>query len=115
MSINAINLDPSMVSRLTEDPALYVEVPYLVPMKDTALMIHKKLPRGCSGCHKGARAKAWASLTNAFGRLTIDEAKKTPNGLHRLRNYIQRRFALKPGTPITLQYTENGKDSVLNL
>jgi len=113
--MTSVNLDANMVSRLTEDPALYVEVPFLTPMKGTALSIHRKLPRHCKACHKGARTRAMNALSNAFGRLVVDESKRDPNGLPKLRFYVTRRFALKPGTPITLQYTENGQNVVLNI
>ena len=116
MPVVAINLDAEMIGRLTEDPALYVEVPFLLPMKTTALSVHKKLPRNCTSCQKVARRRALKSLANAFSRLTLDESKRSPNGLPRLRSYTLRRFALAPSTPITLQYTDvKGQNAVLTI
>jgi hypothetical protein len=113
MSVVAINLDAAMIGRLTEDPALYVEVPFLLPMKDSALSIHKKLPSNCSTCQKNARRRALKSLASAFQRLTLDGSKRSAADSLKLRSYIIRRFNLPSGTPITLQYTdERGQSAV---
>lgn len=114
MSIVAVNLDAAMIGRLTEDPALYVEVPFLLPMKDSALRIHKRLPSNCRNCQKAARRKALKSLADAFRRLTLDGSKQSTVNSLKLRSYILRRFNLDSGTPITLQYTDDrGQDAVL--
>jgi len=114
MSVVAINLDADMIGRLTEDPALYVEVPFLLPMKTTALNLHKRLPRGCTTCQKAARRRALKSLAGAFQRLTLEGSKRSTAESLKLRSYILRRFALDSGTPITLQYTDaQGQAAVL--
>lgn len=114
MSVVAINLDADMIGRLTADPALYVEVPFLLLMKDAALSIHSKLPINCTSCQKSARKSALKSLSNAFSGLTLEESKRPAPGLSKLRTYIIRRFNLPAGTPITLQYTDaKGHNEVL--
>lgn len=116
MPVIAINLDAEMIGRVTVDPALYVEAPFLLPIKDSALNIHKKLPSNCRTCQKAARRRALKSLAGAFQRLTLEASRQAPESLTQLRSYVLRRFDLPSGTPITLQYTDDqGQSAVLTI
>ena len=82
---NVVTLNADIVMRLTADPALYAVAPFLEPMRDPAMRIHKKLGAHCKSCARMALQRAAVHLSNAFVKLVADEYNRHPNTLLALK------------------------------
>ena len=82
-------LTDTVIQKVTAEPTLYDEFPFLAPIKDSALKIALQIQRaGCSGCAKRALRPVTIALAGAFTRLVVDEAQKPGNQLPSLRARI---------------------------
>lgn len=110
-----IHLTPKIVWRITADPAIYTQAPFLKPIKNAALALHTRLKSGagCSGCVQNAVDQVSVQLANAFSKLTVDESRKKPNALGSLKEVMGKILNLKL-KEVRIQYkTTTGGDAEL--
>lgn len=89
--MSSLKLTNEVIQRVTAEPTLYEELPFLLPVKESAIRIALQLQRaGCTSCHKRAMRPVMAALAGAFTRLVVDEAKKPENKLPQLRERINK-------------------------
>lgn len=85
-----LTLTPEIIFKLSADPAIYKEAPFLAPMEKSALGVHAKLRGRCGGCNRKAVIQVAYNIANAFVRLIVDEQPKPGNKLPQLKAAINR-------------------------
>jgi len=69
-------LNIEQIVKIVGDPVAYDVLPFLRPMKDSALSALSKMRRGCRGCAAARKQAAFKAMANAFARLVWEESKK---------------------------------------
>lgn len=86
--MTVLTIDVNVILKITAHSSLYAEAPFLAPMRDSALGVHKKMAGRCTGCHRKAFLEAGKAMLRAFTSLTVAEFAKSPNGLSRMKAAI---------------------------
>ncbi len=84
-----MTLSGEEIMKLTAEPYLYTRVPFLEPMRASALSLHKKFKTQegkCKPCLQSAWAKVVPQVGAAFCRLIYEESKKEVNQLGALKS-----------------------------
>jgi hypothetical protein len=108
-----LDLTPDLIFRITGDPAIYTQAPFLLPIQKPALSLNARFRGACTNCAKAAKHRAAIQLANAFSALVVAESDKTPNALPALRGAIHA-ILHTPDSPIQLRYFKAGKESLLS-
>jgi hypothetical protein len=106
--MTVLELDPALILRITGDPALYVQVPFLGPMQKPALSLAARFRNACTGCARAARGRAAVQLSGAFTSLVLAESAQTPNKIIELKATINKLLGTAH-TDILIRYSKNGK------
>ena len=85
------------IFRLTADPALYAEVPFLAPLKTPALQLHEQVKKYCRHCNKAPLRMAKNYLAGELAKLLLAEAKKQPNQLPQFKKTVAAILRLEIG------------------
>ena len=101
-----IELTSQITQRISGDPALYSHCPFLVPVRDSALKIHRRYRNSCSTCAREAKNKAFGAIANAMTSLIVEEAKKQPNELAAFKDVV-RRILNSNADKILVRYTKD--------
>lgn len=100
------------VMKITAEPDVYKQAPFLFPMRDSALKLHARFGKHCSACMRGSYIKASRALGAALGTLIMTEAAKQPNQLPAFRAAICS-VLKEPCDQIVVVYVVNGKKQQL--
>lgn len=109
-----VKLTPEIVFKLTAQPKLYEGVAFLSPMKNSALAVHKRIPkRRCSKCLQRSIKNFSRQLSGAFTALIVKEHAKENNGLAALKKVMSEILNM-PIDEVHVNYADKaGKDSLL--
>lgn len=110
--MTVLELTPLLILRLGGDPALYVQAPFLGPMKKPALSLAARFKNVCTTCMKNARDKAADQMAGAFASLVLAESAQTPNRLPALKEAINRLLGTQH-VEIMLRYRKDGRGEEL--
>jgi hypothetical protein len=108
-----LDLNPDLAFRVTGDPAVYVQAPFLLPMQKPALSLAAKFHKVCTKCAKAAKYKAAVQMANAFSALVLTESTKSPNALPALRAAIHA-ILRTPDSPVQIHYFKDGKEATFS-
>jgi hypothetical protein len=83
-----LDITPEVILKITAHPSLYTEAPFLNPMRDSALNVHRKMAGKCTRCQRKAYLEAGKAMMRAFARLVEAEYAKAANGLPKMKEAI---------------------------
>ena len=103
-----LELTVPVITRISGDPALYQNAPFLSAMESATLNLHRKYRSVCTNCMKAAREKAFAAVANAMISLLVAEKAKPDNGLQGFKAAVGRIMRM-PLHEISARYQLNGQ------
>lgn len=112
--MTVLDITPEVILKITAHPALYTEAPFLNPMRDSALGVHRKMAGRCAGCGRKAYLEAGKAMMRAFINLTLAESAKQPNGLPRMKEAMKK-LLNSPFDEVRMAYTLPGSDKTAEL
>jgi hypothetical protein len=108
-----LELNPDLVFRVTGDPAVYAQAPFLLPMQKPALNLAARFRGACTSCAKNAKRQAAMQMANAFSSLVLAESAKSPNALPELHKAVHA-ILRTPDSPIQIRYFKDGKEALFS-
>ena len=103
-----LELTVSVITRISGDPALYQNAPFLSAMESAALNLHHKYRGICTNCMKAAKEKAFSAIANAMISLLVSEKAKPANGLQAFKAVVGRIMHMQLHE-ISARYQLNGQ------
>lgn len=80
-----MNITIEEIFKATGQPYLYLKAPFLMPMHQSSMNVHKKFAGKCKPCMKRAYVASMNAIGSAFCNLTLQESTKQPNQLAALK------------------------------
>jgi hypothetical protein len=77
-----LELNHEVALKLTADPSLYDNVPFLLPLKEPTLSVHEKIKKAkvaCTACARRKVMKVGMQIAQALASLIVAEATKPEN------------------------------------
>lgn len=101
-----LTLTKDQIIKITSEPSVFKEFPFLGPIKEPALKLALRLSSaGCTACTRRALEPTIVAMGGAFCRLVVDESKKTPNSIAAFRTKVLSILPI-PDQPVRLSYKD---------